>query len=145
MAFVNQSVLVWDHFVNWSRSVYINIWTKKSCTPLLGSRLVIHENASRCRWKCLLTELSLTEALLYVYIYIYIYLYIYIYGYMLTVKEVSANIDFFYSFIFSKANVQNFFWKDWGPFTSQLDAHPKVVMELMEIFQSTLSHFIIKV
>ena len=32
----------------------------------------------------------------------------YIYGYMLTVKEVSANIDF-YSFIFSKANVQIFF------------------------------------
>ena len=29
MAFGNQSVLVWEHFVNWTRSVYIYIYVKK--------------------------------------------------------------------------------------------------------------------
>ena len=56
---------------------------------------------------------------------------------MLTVKEMSANIDFYY-FIFSKANVHFFF------FPGEIEDHshhnwmriPKVVMELMEFFLS---------
>ena len=43
-----------------------------------------------------------------VVIYIYIHLYVYIYGYMLTVKEVSANIDFLL-FHFFKSKCPNFF------------------------------------